>query len=90
MSAGEDGNTYRDDDSFEAMVDDACSRLWDRKVRYSLRRIRELGEILEGIERELDELLLQGDSPAALPAGERPSCPAAAGAPSPVEKLPNT
>jgi hypothetical protein len=90
MSAGEDDNIYGDDDSFEAMVDNACSRLWDRKVRYSLRRIRELEEILEGIERELDELLLQGDSGEPLPAGERPSFSAPAGTPAPVEKLPNT
>jgi hypothetical protein len=45
-------------DSFESMLDTACSRLQDRKVRYSLRRIQELDEILERTERELDEILL--------------------------------
>jgi hypothetical protein len=64
MSAGEDSPGPGDDDSFEAVVDRACSRLWDRKVRYSLRRIRELQEILEKTERELDEILLHG-TPAA-------------------------
>ncbi|MDR2135295.1 MAG: hypothetical protein LBO76_01645 [Treponema sp.] len=45
-------------DSFESVLDSACSRLLDRKARYSLRRIRELDEILEKTERELDEILL--------------------------------
>ncbi|MDR1024515.1 MAG: hypothetical protein LBL56_02220 [Treponema sp.] len=45
-------------DSFESILDTACSRLFDRKVRYSLRRIRELEEILEKLEQDLDEILL--------------------------------
>ena len=48
-------------DSFESVLDNACSRLLDRKIRYSLRRIGELEEILEKTERELDELLLWED-----------------------------
>jgi hypothetical protein len=59
MSPGEDTTTLLDDASFEAVLDNACSRLWDRKVRYSLRRIQELQEILEKTERELDEMLLR-------------------------------
>jgi hypothetical protein len=47
-------------DSFESILDNACSRLMDRKARHSLRRIRELEEILERTERELDEMLLWG------------------------------
>jgi hypothetical protein len=59
MSAEEQEDVSRSaSDSFESMLDDACSRLMDRKVRYSLRRIRELDEILEKTERELDEILL--------------------------------
>jgi hypothetical protein len=46
-------------DSFESILDNACSRLFDRKVRYSLRRIQELEEILEKTEQDLDELLLR-------------------------------
>ncbi|MDR2376934.1 MAG: hypothetical protein LBD96_10925 [Treponema sp.] len=45
-------------ESFESVLDNACSRLQDRKIRYSLRRIRELEEILEKTEQELDEILL--------------------------------
>jgi hypothetical protein len=59
MSAGEDTSTLLDNGSFEAVLDNACSRLWDRKVRYSLRRIQELQDILEKTERELDEMLLR-------------------------------
>jgi hypothetical protein len=42
--------------SFDSVLDDVCSRLWERKVRYSLRRIGELDGILEKMERELDEI----------------------------------
>ncbi|MDR0554017.1 MAG: hypothetical protein LBG76_04370 [Treponema sp.] len=43
--------------SFEQMLDKTCSRLWDTKVRYSLKRIEELDRCLAGIETELDEFL---------------------------------
>jgi len=56
MNAGE---TLQDPRSFASVLDDACIKLWDRKVRYTLRRIDELGEILEKTERELDDLLLR-------------------------------
>jgi hypothetical protein len=46
--------------SFEAMLDDVCDRLWDRRVSYSLRRIREMDAALAAMEQELDELILQG------------------------------
>jgi repressor of nif and glnA expression len=55
MNAGE----TLQDRSFASVLDDACIKLWDRKVRYTLRRIDELGEILEKTERELDDLLFQ-------------------------------
>jgi hypothetical protein len=54
-------------DSFESVLDRTCSRLLDRKARYSLRRIRELEEILEKTERELDEILLGESRPGAGP-----------------------
>jgi hypothetical protein len=60
MSAGEDTITPPEGDSFESLLDSTCSRLWDRKLRYSLRRIRELAEILDRTDRELEELLLCG------------------------------
>jgi hypothetical protein len=72
MDAQEQENVSRSSaDSFEAVLDNACSRLLDRKIRYSLRRIGELEEILEKTERELDELLLwagrAGSGSAVLP-----------------------
>jgi hypothetical protein len=56
-SSGEYSATLPDSGSFDSVLDNACSRLWDRKVRYTLRRIRELDELLEKTERELDGLL---------------------------------
>ncbi|MDR0386459.1 MAG: hypothetical protein LBH57_00345 [Treponema sp.] len=48
--------------SFETMLDDVCGQLWDRKVNYSLRRIREMDALLAALEQELDALILQGKS----------------------------
>jgi hypothetical protein len=62
MNAGEDAGPP-EQDSFEALLDSTCSRLWERKLRYSLRRIRELAEILDRTDRELEELLLCGKTP---------------------------
>ena len=45
--------------SFNEVVDEACERLMDKQVQYSIRRIQEMGERLDGLERELDEFLLQ-------------------------------
>ncbi|MDR3174110.1 MAG: hypothetical protein LBU19_07665 [Treponema sp.] len=80
MSAGEDTVTPPDEDSFESLLDSTCSRLWDRKLRYSLKRIRELAAILDKTDRELEELLLCGKasgsggfpnpSPVAVPSTE--------------------
>jgi hypothetical protein len=63
MSAGEDTMTQPDQDSFESLLDSTCSRLWERKLRYSLKRIGELTEILDKADRELEELLLCGRAP---------------------------
>jgi hypothetical protein len=47
-----------DNPSFETVVDQACERLWDRKIQYSIRRIREMEEQLTELERELETLAL--------------------------------
>ncbi|MDR2746130.1 MAG: hypothetical protein LBB77_01675 [Treponema sp.] len=60
MSAGEDTMTPPEEDSFESLLDSTCSRLWERKLRYSLRRIQELAGILDTMDRELEEFLLCG------------------------------
>ncbi|MDR2133486.1 MAG: hypothetical protein LBP27_00150 [Treponema sp.] len=47
------------DISFDTVLDEACDRLMDRQIQYSIRRIHELGDRLGVLERELDEFLLQ-------------------------------
>jgi hypothetical protein len=46
-----------DNSSFKEVVDEACNRLWDKKVRYSIGRIQELEDILNNLEGELDLLI---------------------------------
>jgi hypothetical protein len=67
MNAGEDITIPQEEDSFESLLDSTCSRLWERKLRYSLRRIQELAAILDQADRELEELLLCGKD--SLPEG---------------------
>jgi len=43
--------------SFEAVVDTAFERLNEKQIQYSLRRIREMDEVLAGIEKELNDFL---------------------------------
>jgi hypothetical protein len=43
--------------SFEAVLDTACEGLEERKILYSIRRIREMEENLTGLEKELDAFL---------------------------------
>ena len=43
--------------SFEAILDNVCSRLQDRQALYSIRRLDELDIILGEIETELDVLV---------------------------------
>jgi hypothetical protein len=69
MMSGKDAAAVSDL-SFEAMLDDVCGQLWDRKVNYSLRRIREMDALLAALERELDELILQGKSRRGLSGGK--------------------
>jgi hypothetical protein len=43
--------------SFKEVVDHTCNRLWDRKVQFSIRRIRELEDMLKTLELELDMMI---------------------------------
>ncbi|GHU07949.1 hypothetical protein FACS1894151_03060 [Spirochaetia bacterium] len=43
--------------NFSAVLDAACERIWDQKIRYSLRRIAELEGNLDTLEQELDVFL---------------------------------
>jgi hypothetical protein len=46
--------------SFEAIVDHACEGLAEQKIRYSIRRIREMEASLLALEKELDIFLEDG------------------------------
>ena len=43
--------------SFEFVLDTACERLWEKQILYSIRRIGELDEKLDSLEKELNEFL---------------------------------
>jgi len=43
--------------SFADVVDEACERLMERQIKYSIRRIQEMEERLSLLERELDDFL---------------------------------
>jgi hypothetical protein len=61
MISGEKPLTLSDTFSFEEVLDQTCDRLWDKKVQYSIRRIQEMEDYLDKLERELNALVLQGD-----------------------------
>jgi hypothetical protein len=46
--------------SFEVLLNETCDRLWDTKVQYSIRRIRELDCHLALLEKELESLVRGG------------------------------
>jgi len=48
---------FTEETSFEAVVDSAFERLNEKHIKYSLRRIREMVEVLTGIEKELNDFL---------------------------------
>ena len=43
--------------SFEAVLDETCERLWEKKVEYSIQRIKEMDEELLKFEEELNEII---------------------------------
>jgi hypothetical protein len=61
MTPGEKSVTLSNHSFFEEVLDQTCDRLWDKKVRYSMRRIQEMEDYLDKLERELDALVLQRD-----------------------------
>ena len=46
-----------EDTSFDSVLNSACERLWNKHTQYSIRRIKELGEELDKLEKELDQFL---------------------------------
>ena len=45
--------------SFSELLDDACDRLMDRQIKYSIQRIQKMEECLAAMEQELDEFLFK-------------------------------
>ncbi|MDR1903619.1 MAG: hypothetical protein LBQ88_15240 [Treponema sp.] len=43
---------------FQAVLDSACGKLWEKQVQYSIRQIEKLDAELFKLEKELDEILL--------------------------------
>ena len=43
--------------SFSDVVDETCERLKEKQVKYSIRRIHEMEELLNSLELELDQFL---------------------------------
>ncbi|MDR2149366.1 MAG: hypothetical protein LBO67_00785 [Spirochaetaceae bacterium] len=48
-----------DEQSFEAVLDKTCERLWNKKVHYSIRRIDEMEAHLLTMEKELELFLFE-------------------------------
>lgn len=49
------------DYSFSSVVDEACEKLKDRQIKYSIRRIQEMEERLYNLDKELEEFLGKQD-----------------------------
>jgi hypothetical protein len=56
MNTGDKSAIFTDT-SFSDIVDDTCERLKDKQVQYSIRRIQEMEDILNGLELELNQFL---------------------------------
>ena len=49
-----------EEQSFETVLDSACERLREKHVQYSIRRLKEMDEELEKLEKELDDFICSG------------------------------
>ncbi|MDR1836134.1 MAG: hypothetical protein LBQ89_00580 [Treponema sp.] len=59
MILGEKSAVVSGEYSFTDLLDKACEKLMERQIKYSIRRIQEMGERLCLLEKELDDFLLQ-------------------------------
>jgi hypothetical protein len=50
--------------TFSDVVDEACGKLMDKQIKYSIRRITEMEEYLVNMEKELDVFLGKATFPA--------------------------
>ena len=51
--------TMIEESSFEAVLNAACERLWEKQVQYSVRRIKKMDEVLLKLEEDLNEFLIK-------------------------------
>ena len=56
------GNLDTKEPSFDSVLNSACERLWDKHIQYSIRRIGEMEQELDELEKELDFLLRASNS----------------------------
>jgi hypothetical protein len=49
--------------TFNDVVDEACGKLMDKQIKYSIRRIAEMEECLANMEKELDDFLEKSNFP---------------------------
>jgi hypothetical protein len=61
MTFGETPTAVSGKSSFSEVVDEACGRLMERQIKYSIRRIQAMEDRLNQLERELDEFLFHKD-----------------------------
>ena len=47
--------------SFQEVVEEACEKLMDQQIKYSIRRIQRMEEQLSNLEKELDFFLYERD-----------------------------
>ena len=45
--------------TFSEVVDEACDKLMDKQIKYSIQRIQQMDERLCDLEKELDDFLLK-------------------------------
>jgi len=51
--------TMTEDISFDSVLNSACQKLWDKHTQYSIRRLKDMDEELNKIEKELDQFLYE-------------------------------
>jgi hypothetical protein len=48
---------FFDPPSFETILEETIDRLWEKKIRYTLRRLNEMEDTLIRLEKDLEEMI---------------------------------
>jgi len=51
------GESNSPETTFEVVLDTTCDRLWEKRIQYSIKRINEMDEELNKLEKELEEFI---------------------------------